>query len=107
MAKNVEVDNLIKKQQVMERAIAGNSAVIAKIDKEILEARKQNVGKKVREDTKTRDEGIVIDSKKCRHHNQGYCKHELRCRYTHPSKVCEEHIKSQKCKNNNCVDIHL
>ena len=53
------------------------------------------------------NDGVVNKTKKkCRYSNGGYCKYKEKCRFKHPTKICEDHRKG-KCVGSRCPFRHL
>jgi DNA-directed RNA polymerase beta' subunit len=68
-----EIQNILRKQNNIDKAIAANVEAITKIEKEII-----NFTQKTQNDVtkiQTSEVGVVKKAKKCRYFNRGYCKY--------------------------------
>ena len=103
-----DVETILEKQKILDKAIVDNSAAITKIDNEILHSSNVKQNEIVKDTTKdkTSDKAIVNNRKKCRYFNRGYCKYKDKCRYTHPKDICSEHLQSIRCENQDCLGRH-
>ena len=110
--KNDEVEKIMEKQIVIDKAIVDNSAAITKIDKELQKALKQKVQAVQKDKFEDQVDSAEVDNaaaheKKCRYFNCGFCKYKRKCRYTHPKNICKDHIRNLKCETKECPDRHL
>ena len=115
-----EVEKILERQRINDKAIAANNDAILKIDKEMhaLSKTKQNddieneSGDKDLIKDATKNSSTVKETdvtrkylrKKCRYFNRGYCKMS-KCRYIHPEKICNIYLNSEKCESS-CPDRH-
>ena len=112
-----------------EQRILRNSDAVKRLEKEIetiIEDRnkKDDDKKKVDEEIKRLDEEIskfrgdndssekpfnTVEKRrkerKCKYFNCGYCKYKDKCKFSHPSKVCENYLEG-KCDGKECPDRH-
>lgn len=115
-----EVEKILERQRINDKAIAANNDAILKIDKEMhaLSKTKQNddieneSGDKDLIKDATKNSSTVKETdvtrkylrKKCRYFNRGYCKMS-KCRYIHPEKICNIYLNGEKCESS-CPDRH-
>ena len=64
-----DVETILKKQKILDKAIADNSAAITKIDKDILQSSKVKQNEIIKDTTKdkTSEKAIVNKRKKCKY----------------------------------------
>ena len=105
---NDEVNNIIEKQKSVDKAIAANEAALSEINKELtnLHRAKPDIVQKDAIEDRSVEKQNNVKRKKCRYFNRGFCKYKLKCRYSHPKKVCEEYLKSQECGKKDCCERH-
>ena len=117
-----EVEKILEKQILIDKAIIENAAAIENIDKE-LKAALETVHKDViqnqivdkedavpelvenTENIKKKNEDKI--QRKCKFFNSGFCKYKDKsCRFVHPKKRCKEYLKSLTCGYRDCPDRH-
>ena len=112
---NEKVDNILKKQDAVDKAIAANKEAITEIDHEIKEIFKQ---RKYSDDEKRKKpiENAIDDTdhelsdhkkqRKSWYFNRGFCKYTTRCRFKHPDGICGNYLQTKDRENVECIERH-
>lgn len=71
--------------KLSEKAVENLVNCVSKLEIKVMEdPEKETVASKV--------------TRKCRHNNRGYCKHQNRCRFYHCEEICEQFVKDGSCE---------
>ena len=112
--KKDEIESILEKQKLIDKAIAANTDTICKIDEELLDMGKRTKFDKDKvaqrkEENEVKEISDKVKNKKikkCRYYNRGYCKYKSKCRYNHPKDVCKEYLENKNCEKHDCCDRH-
>ena len=89
---NKEIKEILDAQKLVDEVIGANRDAIKRIDEEI----KQLVDKKVETKTNHNSDNSeeeakdMVDKKKmkkCRYYDRGFCKYNIKCRFSHPEGI--------------------
>ena len=113
--KKDEIESILEKQKLIDKAIAANTDAICKIDEELLDKGKRTKFDKDKvaqrkEENEVKEISDKVKNKKikkCRYYNRGYCKYKSKCRYNHPKGVCKDYLENQNCEKHDCCIRHL
>ena len=102
--KKDEIESILEKQKLIDKAIAANTDAICKIDEELLDMGKRTKFDKDKvaqrkEENEVKEISDKVKNKKikkCRYYNRGYCKYKSKCRYNHPKEVCKEYLEKRE-----------
>ena len=108
--KKDEIESILEKQKLIDKAIAANTDAICKIDEELLDMGKRTKFDKDKvaqrkEENEVKEISDKVKNKKikkCRYYNRGYCKYKSKCRYNHPKDVCKEYFENKNCQKHDC-----
>ena len=120
-----EIDEIMEKQNLIDKAIAANVDAIKDIDGEIKtlsegnnvqkdvidngfteKDRKKEEAQKDIMESEIVDAGRTLVRKKCRYFNRGYCKYTSKCRFSHPREICQTYLEGYNCNQRECEKRH-
>ena len=112
--KKDEIESILEKQKLIDKAIAANTDAICKIDEELLDMRKRKEFDKDKvaqrkEENEVKEISDKVKNKKikkCRYYNCGYCKYISKCIYKYHKDVCKEYLENKNCEKHDCCDRH-
>ena len=99
-----EIKNLVSEKNQKDIAKQEIEAAISKLNDEI-----KNIKEIHKEQKHTEDIPNVGDKSKkkprCKYYNVGYCKYKVKCKFTHPTEVCNNNV-GGKCEDQKCLKRH-
>ena len=101
-SQNGEIQHLVESQKRLEEVIIENSNAIKRIDDEILKFEIDKAEAAIKGDNKE----VEKKDKKCKYYNGGYCKHKLKCKFSHPQEICKTYLKGETCHQDSCGNRH-
>ena len=102
-----EIEEIIKKKEDVDKSIMANKEAISNIEKEMKEIAHKGFAREIIGDTNNvQTSDAQKPKRRCKYYNRGYCKYNGKCRFIHPSEICESHLAGQTCERSECSSRH-
>ena len=92
-----EIKEILKSQMVIDEVIVTNSNAIKRLDKEIMQVHIKKE-RKIIKHSKEVEIAKQKSKRKCRYFDRGHCKYKEKCKYLHPSDICQKYVENEKCE---------